>query len=1162
MKFQPPQLPRNPTSEQWRWWKNCFSDGLTINEIKDDSHKLTFLRTHAGPELFPLLEKVGTFKDAMEILDKQFKTPTRIVYSRHQLLSCAQKPGELISDYVKRLKILVHQCECNAITADEHKNLLLRDSLISGIASDQIRARLLELDDAHASLNECISLAMAIEISTDYSRSFRSPAEESDTALAITDGNYACSSQRPPPNDKTTFHSPRTCFFCGRGPHPRRSCPAREAMCHKCGKKGHWMAVCRSQSSTMDSTRTTASTFLCSIDSTKLLYSSISVNHNHNVKALIDSGSSHSFITTELASKLKLPIKWQPASTCLADNSYCTTRGYTNVNICVGNTNHDIQLTVTDSLVAEVIIGMDFLAQHESVELQTGGRLPKISCANLPAANIVPPNIFSSGLTNDVRPITTKPRYTNPANKEFIRVEVKRLLEEGIIQKSTSPWRAQVFVVRDRKPRMVVDYSETINLFTKLDAYPLTSVETVLNSVAENHYFSRLDLKSAYHQIAIKPEDRQYTAFEADGDLYEFTRLAFGLTNAVPVFQRIIDNIVKENNLQKTYPYLDDVTICGKTLEEHDKNLEEFMEVARTINLTLNTSKCVFRQTRIALLGHILEKGTKKPDPDRLKPLMEFPIPKTQAQSKRLTGFFAYYAKWIGDYANKVKPLLDAQKENSFPLDEHAEKAIANMKEEVANSLLVLPERDAGPLTLETDASGTAIGAVLSQATRPIAFFSRTLSPAEQKFPIVEREAMAIVEATRKWSDYLHAFHCIIKTDQKSISFIFSKVKSRVKNDKLARWRLELSEYDNEVVYRKGTENASADALSRIASLTSDKRLQELHDCLAHPGVARLWEYVQRHNLPFSISEVRDLTANCETCLECKSKFFNPPPTGHLIKASRPFERLNMDILGPKIPSSLSGRRFLLVIIDEFSRFPFAFVLKDISTESIVGSLKQLFAIFGTPAFVHSDRGTQFMAANFDEFLNRHGISHSRTTPYNPRANGQTERYNGVIWKSVKCLLHSRKLPLSMWENVLPEALAANRALICTATNESPHARLFNFPRGGTQGFSLPRWLSPGKEAYTRRFHRNKDDPEVQPVRILEVLNPHFARIEKKDGGVDTVSTRHLSPGKKDVPDFFSHSSEDAPQPTEADDPSPSVLSPPSRPTRHRNPPERLQIQW
>lgn len=113
---------------------------------------------------------------------------------------------------------------------------------------------------------------------------------------------------------------------------------------------------------------------------------------------------------------------------------------------------------------------------------------------------------------------------------------------------------------------MVVDYSETVNFFTKLDACPLTSLETTLDSVAENHYFSRNDLKSANHQKVIKPEDRQYTAFEENGELYEFTRLPFGLTNAVPVFQRIIDKVVKENNLKKTYAYLDDVTICVRTL--------------------------------------------------------------------------------------------------------------------------------------------------------------------------------------------------------------------------------------------------------------------------------------------------------------------------------------------------------------------------------------------------------------------------------------------------------------------------------------------------------------------------------------------------------------------------------------------------------------------
>ena len=886
------------------------------------------------------------------------------------------------------------------------------------------------------------------------------------------------------------------------------------------------------------------------------------INGKDHVQALIDSGSTHSFITIALAKKLNLPITIEESTTSLANNSVCYTRGRTRVNLRIAKTTHEVDLTIVDALVSEMIIGMDVLSQHETVELRTGGKLPKITCALFPVMKIQPPEIFSSGLPEDLKPISTRPRYKNPRDAEFIRAEARKLFDSQVIEKSTSPWRAQAFVVREGKPRMVIDYSETINIFTKLDAYPLTTVETVLDAVAKNYYFSRIDLKSAYHQVPLKPEDRPYTAFEADGDLFQFTRLPFGLKNAVPVFQKIMNSIIKDNKLEKTYAYLDDITVCGLTLEEHDMNLKAFMKVVEANNLTINMEKSVFRQKKICLLGHVIEKGTKRPDPERLKPLLEFPLPDTMPKLRRLIGFFAYYAKWISDYSNKIQPLLKAQ-DSSFSLsDDAVARAIENLKKDISSSLLVLPMHDAGPLTIETDASGAAIGGALSQAGRPIAFFSRTLSASEQKMSTVEREAMAIVEATRRWSEYLHSHHCVIKTDQKSISYIYSNPKSRIKNEKLARWRLELSEFDYDIVYRTGTTNVAADTLSRIASLSDRDSLLSLHEALAHPGTARMWEYVQRQHLPHSLQEVKELTANCVTCLECKPRFFNPSVRGHLIRATKPFERLNIDILGPKTPSATSGRRFLLVIVDEYSRFPFASTLKDITTESVIQSLKQLFSIFGPPNFIHSDRGSQFLARDFDNFLAQHGISHSRTTPYSPQANGQVERYNGVVWKSVRCILHSRNLPQSMWESVLPEALAANRALLCTATNETPHSRLFTFPRRGTRGFNLPKWLSNGKEAYLKRVVRNKDEPEVQPVHIIQVVNPSFARVEKQNGEIDTVSTRHLSPGRQNADD--APSSETVPADASGEDEPPDVPTTPapSRPTRNRQPPERLQIHW
>ena len=608
---------------------------------------------------------------------------------------------------------------------------------------------------------------------------------------------------------------------------------------------------------------------------------------------------------------------------------------------------------------------MDLLGQHSVVQLETKGDRGPVSfskaaqgthaAAMFPALDIEPPILFSTITKQRAKPITTKSRYASKENQEYLTQEIDRLLEAGIIEPSSSPWRAQAFVVRrGSKPRMVIDYSETINRYTEPDGYPFPEVETILDGAAQDKYFSRVDLKSAYHQVPIQESDRSFTAFEANGALYQFTRLAFGLTNAVPVFQRVIDSIIRKEKLEKTRAYLDDVIISGATQEEHDRNLERFISTVKKYGITLNKDKCLFNVHRISLLGHILEKGTKRPDPERLKTLMNYPLPATKQELHRLIGFFAYNAKWIAHYSDKVRPLLDAFNAGLLPLPESAVKAIGKLKDAIAKSVLAVP-KPGSPLFMTTDASGTAIGGTLTQDSQPIAFFSRSLSSGERKQSAAEREALAIVECSLKWMPYMRTYHTLIQTDQEAVAFIFSRNKSKVKNDKLIRWRLELSTLSYGIEYKKGSENIAADALSRIASIDNSGTVDNLHRRLCHPGITRMWEYVSRHKLPFTLNEVRQSCSECPTCLEWKPKFYRPEKA-HIIKATRPFERISIDLVGPKSMSP-AGNRYLLTVIDEYSRFPFAIPLKDIFAQSVIRSLKSIFSLCGTPGFIHSDRG-------------------------------------------------------------------------------------------------------------------------------------------------------------------------------------------------------------
>jgi transposase InsO family protein len=884
------------------------------------------------------------------------------------------------------------------------------------------------------------------------------------------------------------------------------------------------------------------------------------------LNALIDTGSSLSFINHALVEKCRIKSLPYFGKIAMANSSLSAEpTGRCNANIEIeGYTYKGAAMLIMKNLCSDVIIGHNILQRHSSVNIAFQGPQPPLEICSLAIAKVPPISLFTN-LASNCTPIATRSRRHSNENSQFMDSEIKRLLREKVIEPSNSPWRAQAFVVRgeNHKARMVIDYSQTINKFTMLDAYPLPRIEEIITKVSVNEVFSTIDLKSAYHQIPILESEKKYTAFEACGKLYQFLRVPFGVTNGVACFQRIIDQIVQDEHLEGTFPYLDDVTICGRTQEEHDRNLEKFLAAAEKYNLTLNKEKCKFSVRSVTLLGYVISNKTIKPDPNRLQPLLDLPIPQDTASLRRALGMLSHYCKWIPRFSERVRPLLQ---KNPFPLSDEAISAFKALKDDVAKATMAAIQDDV-PFRVETDASDFAIAATLSQAGRPIAFFSRTLNKSELQHSSIEKEAYAIVESLRYWRHYLIGHHFEVITDQRSVSFMFNQQhSSKIKNEKIIRWRLELACFKFDIIYRPGSENVSADALSRIsAAVTSGTDLGALHVALCHPGITRLSHWVRVKNLPFSIEDVKKVTNSCQTCAELKPRFHRVE--GNLIKATSPFERLNLDFKGP-LPTK-TRNQYLLIIVDEFSRFPFAIPCADVSTPTVIQHLSYLFSVFGTPAYIHSDRGASFMSHELKSFLTSQSIATSRTTPYNPRENGQVERYNGIIWKTIMLALRTNNIKTEQWEKVLDSALHSIRSLLCTATNATPHERMFNHPRRSFNGSSLPTWLTKSGPVLMKKHVRNsKYDTLVEEVELIEA-NPEYAYVRLQNGRETTVSTRHLAP-RGEVPikledseiSFSEHQSSEPQEeePVEPENPERSLvnLDEAPRTARSRHPPAYL----
>ena len=311
--------------------------------------------------------------------------------------------------------------------------------------------------------------------------------------------------------------------------------------------------------------------------------------------------------------------------------------------------------------------------------------------------------------------------------------------------------------------------------------------------------------------------------------------ILFGVKNGVAVFQRAIDRIIEKENLCGAFLYIDNITIAGHTQSEHDQNVKKFLVAIAKADITLNKSKSVTSVRSINILGYHISSGIK-PDPERLRPLKELPSLENSKPAKRALGMFVYYVKWIHNFSDKIRPLVENTK---FPLETKALEAFKQIKQELEVTALK-PIDESLPFEVECDASDVAFSAALNQDGHLVVFMSKALQGSELKYHIIEKEAIAIVEAVQKWSHYLTHQHFTLITDQRSVAFMFSNEQhTKIKNAKIQDWRLELSTLDYTIKYRPGKENVVPDILSHTytCSFINSSTFVDLHIGLCHLGI-------------------------------------------------------------------------------------------------------------------------------------------------------------------------------------------------------------------------------------------------------------------------------------------------------------------------------------
>ncbi|GJV97639.1 putative nucleotidyltransferase, ribonuclease H [Tanacetum coccineum] len=421
---------------------------------------------------------------------------------------------------------------------------------------------------------------------------------------------------------------------------------------------------------------------------------------------------------------------------------------------------------------------------------------------------------FRIELVPGAAPVARAPYRLAPSELKELSDQLKELLEKGFILPSSSPWGAPVLFVKkkDGSFHMCIDYRE-LNKLTVKNRYPLQRIDDLFDQLQGSSVYSKIDLRSGYHQLRIREEDIPIIAFRTRYGHYEFQVMPFGLTNAPAVFMDLMNRVCKPYLDKFVIVFIDDILIFSKNKEEHEKHLKIILELLKKEQLYAKFSKCDFWLESVQFLGHVINNKGVHVDPAKVEAIQNWSAPTTPTEVRQFLGLAGYYRRFIEGFLLISKPLTKlTQKNKKYEWGTEEDEAFQTLKQKLCSApILALPEGTEN-FVVYCDASHKGYGAVLMQREKVIAYASRQLKKHEENYMTHDLELGAVVFALRLWRHYLYGTKCTVYTDHKSLQYILDQ---KELNMRQRRWIELLSDYDYEIRYHLGKANVVADALSQ-----------------------------------------------------------------------------------------------------------------------------------------------------------------------------------------------------------------------------------------------------------------------------------------------------------------------------------------------------------
>ncbi|XP_065866494.1 uncharacterized protein [Euphorbia lathyris] len=576
---------------------------------------------------------------------------------------------------------------------------------------------------------------------------------------------------------------------------------------------------------------------------------------------LIDPGATHSFVSPLFMSDVMWESKLMPGclivSMPMGESLVCT-HVYPDCEVKLGESFIHADLVPLMVQTSDVILGMDSLSKCQALVdccrkkvnlkgcesflayvIDSGEKPPKLE--DVPIVNEYPdvfpdeiPGLppereveFAIDLQPGTAPISLAPYRMAPAEMKELKIQLQELLDKGYIRPSVSPWGAPVLFVKkkDGTMRLCIDYRQ-LNKVTIRNKYPLPRIDDLFDQLQGAIIFSKIDLRTGYHQLKIREGDVQKTAFRTRYGHYEFLVMPFGLTNAPAAFMDLMNRIFKPYLDTFVIVFIDDILVYSKSKEDHSKHLRTVLQILREKQLYAKFSKCEFWLDEIMFLGHVVSAKGILVDPKKVEAVANWKAPSNVHEVHSFLGLAGYYRRFVNGFSLIASPMTQLLRKGvKFKWTPECQKSFDTLKSRLISApVLTLPVVGEG-YTIYSDASRQGLGIVLMQNDKVIAYASRQLRPHELNYPTHDLELAAVVFALKIWRHYLYGEKCRIFTDHKSLKYIMSQKELNLRQ---RRWIELLKDYDLTIEYHPGKANVVADALSRknVGSLSYIKSVK------------------------------------------------------------------------------------------------------------------------------------------------------------------------------------------------------------------------------------------------------------------------------------------------------------------------------------------------